>query len=955
MLSIEPTRKEAELIQLLHHILPAESIKSRLIDRISFAADAGFYHLIPIAVLQPATESEIEKIFHFSQEHLIPVTFRTGGTSLSGQAVTDGLLVDLSKYWLKIAPGENGNSVVVQPGAIGALVNNRLKAFARKIGPDPASINAAMMGGIISNNASGMCCGVSQNSYHTLRHIRFMLPDGRVFDTRVAGEEERFEKECTELAAALKKRKAQIMADEKLLHTIRHKYQIKNTVGYALNAFVDFDNPLSIFAHLLVGAEGTLAFISEAELETVPDLPFKATGLLFFTDIFEACKAIQPFSELGARAIELMDRSALKSVEHINGIPTIIKTLSPNAAALLIEFQGDSEMDVATQLVKVPYLFPQLALLEQPVFSQDPSVQALYWKVRKGLFPSVGAVRASGTTVILEDVAVPVAHLGNAISDLQELFLKYGYTNAIIFGHARDGNIHFVVTQAFDTEKEIDRYDRFIRNVVNTIVGKYNGSLKAEHGTGRNMAPFVETEWGPDLYQIMKEIKSHADPQNLLNPGVIINEHADAHIRHLKKLPSVESEVDTCIECGFCEHKCPSRHITLTPRKRIVVRRALKSLQSEGGTKLHKELLQQYQYDGLDTCAVDGLCATACPVDIDTGKLVKRLRAEKHSRFSNAAAKWIARNFSITLSLVKFALRTGNLFNRIFGRSFMFRFTKTIRKIIPAFPLWSNYLYAAPSIKKLQRLHKDKSPHSIVYIPACINRLMGESESMQHITKHFSDVALKTGIELYIPSDISGSCCGQIFSSKGYKDAYAYKVNQFVEKLWSWSGEGERPVVIDFSSCVYTVLQSPGTLTVENSERLKSMQILETVQFLKYHIIPVAPAINKKKEIVVHPVCSIEKMNMQSILADVAGDFSEKLVIPTQAGCCGMAGDRGFLFPELTASACAAEAAEANATNSDGYYSTSKTCEIALSDAAGKKYQNIIRLANECIVDHRVR
>lgn len=949
MRSIEPTRKETELIQLLHQILPAESIRSRLIDRISFAADAGFYHLIPIAILQPATEAEIEKIFRFSQQHKIPVTFRTGGTSLSGQAVTDGLLVDLSKYWLKIALVNDGNSVLVQPGAIGAVVNNRLKAFARKIGPDPASISSAMMGGIISNNASGMCCGVAQNSYHTLKHIRFMLPNGRVYDTRISGEEEKFEKECPELATVLKTRKQQIMADEKLLHTIRHKYQIKNTVGYALNAFVDYGTPLSIFAHLLVGAEGTLAFISEAELETVPDYPFKATGLLFFDDIFAACKAIQPFSELGARAIELMDRSALRSVEHIAGIPAIIQTLPPSAAALLIEFQGESEMDVATQLIKVPYLFPHLALLEQPVFSQDPAVQALYWKVRKGLFPSVGAVRASGTTVILEDVAVPVAHLGNAISDLQGLFLQYGYPNAIIFGHARDGNIHFVVTQAFDTEKEIERYDRFIRDVVNIIVNKYNGSLKAEHGTGRNMAPFVKTEWGGDLYQIMKEIKGYADPNNLLNPGVIINEHADAHIRHLKKLPTVESEVDTCIECGFCEHKCPSRHLTLTPRKRIVVRRALKSLQHEGEGKLHKELLQQYQYDGLDTCAVDGLCATACPVDIDTGKLVKRLRSEKHSAFGNGVAKWIARNFSFILSLVKFALRTGNFLNRIFGKKFMFRFTKMIRKIIPAFPLWSNHLHAAPSIKKLQRLHKDKSPHSIVYIPACINRLMGEAKSSQHVSKHFSEVALKSGIELYIPADIAGSCCGQIFSSKGYKGAYNFKVNQFIEKLWTWSGEGERPVVIDFSSCVYTVLQSPGTLTDENRERLKNMQILETVQFIKYHILPIAPTIEKKKEIVVHPVCSMEKMNMQSILADVAGDFAEEVVIPANAGCCGMAGDRGFLFPELTASASAAEAAEVQEANGEGHYSTSKTCEIALSDASGKEYQNIIRLANECI------
>ncbi len=941
----------AELLSQLQRILPASSIKVSLLDRLSFASDAGFYQLIPMAVLQPATEAELQEIFKLSHQHQVPVVFRTGGTSLSGQAITDGLLIDLALYWRKAEVQQEGNAIVVQPGVIGAIANHILKPYHRKIGPDPASINSAMMGGIISNNASSMCCGVAQNSYHTIRHIRFMLTNGLIFDTRKEGEALRFEQNCPELAEQLRSLRAQILQSPDLLNKIRKKYKQKNTVGYALNALVDYETPLLIFAHLLVGAEGTLAFISEAVLETVTDYPIKATGLLFFSDIYAACSAIEGFSQAGAKAIELMDRSALRSVEHVPGIPTIIKELPEAAAALLVEFQGVHNSEVDQQLASLKNLIPQLSLLAAPAFSQEPLIQELYWKVRKGMFPSVGAVRARGTTIILEDVAVPVPNLGNAIKDLQDLFIKYNYDNAIIFGHARDGNIHFVVTQAFDTDAEIQRYDQFIREVVSLIVGKYDGALKAEHGTGRNMAPFVETEWGGELYQIMKTIKQLADPQNLLNPGVIINNQSDAHIQFLKEMPQVEGEVDACIECGFCEHKCPSRDYTMTPRRRIVARRAMQSLDKRGETGLKKELLQQYQFNGLDTCAVDGLCATACPVDIDTGKLVKRLRAENHSGFSNKIALFTAKNFGFTASIVKTALQAGGFINSVFGKRAMFKLTSGLRKIAPTFPLWSSLLKAAGSWKKIQKQHSDQTKdNTVVYFPACINRTMGNADGGASVLEHFSSVAQKTGLSLYIPTDAGSSCCGQIYSSKGFTSAYDYTANKMVERLWDWTKEGRYPVVIDFSSCVYTLLQSGKFLTSGNQQKLKQITIWETIQFIQERVLPAISKVQKKDKVVLHPVCSLEKMGIKGVLANVARHFAEEVIMPHQAGCCGMAGDRGFLIPELTASACSAEAAEVKAAGeASGYYSTSKTCEMALTDAVGKNYHTIMRLVDETI------
>ncbi len=616
------------MIEALKKILPENRIRSRYIDLISFASDAGFYHLVPKAIVHLVNEAEIISLFQFSQQHKIPLVFRTGGTSLSGQSITDGILVDLSQYWNKIKIEEAGDLVRVQPGITGAMVNAHLKKYSKKIGPDPSSISAAMMGGILSNNASGMCCGVKLNSYHTTKYIRFILPDGKIFNTENRHDYIRFENECNDLFNTLLGIRDQITLDTSLYNKIRKKYQTKNTVGYSLNAFIDYQHPLDILAHLLIGAEGTLAFIAEAVLHTVPDYPYKSTALLYFPTVNDACQAIVPLTIAGALMVELMDRASLHAVENMTGMPAIVKTLPEAAAALLIEFQEKSMEELEERVNRFLLSTSQLSLYNAPVFTNDPAEQAFLWKVRKGLFPAVGAVRASGTTVILEDIAFPVGRLGDAIADLQLLFKKYHYYNGIIFGHAKDGNIHFVITQSFNTQQEIARYDLFMREVITMVVEKYNGTLKAEHGTGRNMAPFVETEWGGDAYSIMKKIKQAIDPHGLLNPGVIINDDPNVHIKNLKELPTVEEEVDKCIECGYCEHRCPSRDITTTPRRRIVIRRALKKLKEDGDRSNYKLLLDQYQYDGLDTCSVDGLCATACPVDINTGDLIKRLRPQ---------------------------------------------------------------------------------------------------------------------------------------------------------------------------------------------------------------------------------------------------------------------------------------------------------------------------------------
>jgi D-lactate dehydrogenase len=945
--------QDMDIVNELSKIFPAHRIRARYIDLVSFASDAGFYYLVPKAVVQPVSETEIIALFEFSQQYKIPMVFRTGGTSLSGQAVTDGILVDLSQFWNKIKIEEEGDLVRVQPGITGGMVNAFLKKYQRKIGPDPSSISAAMMGGILSNNASGMCCGVRLNSYHTTKYIRFILPGGKTFSTEKPGDYSRFGQECPQLNQSIITIREQIKSDTALYNKIRKKYQTKTTVGYSLNAFVDYEQPLDILAHLLIGAEGTLAFISEAVLRTVPVYRHISTALLYFPDIYAACQAIVPLTNAGAVMVELMDRASLHAVENLEGMPAIVKTLPETAAALLIEFQENDPDALENRVRQFLHSSSELSLLNEPVFTSDPIEQDFLWKVRKGLFPAVGAVRAGGTTVILEDVAFPVERLGDAILDLQDLFQKYHYNNAIIFGHAKDGNIHFVVTQAFDIESEITRYDTFIKEVVDVVVNKYGGTLKAEHGTGRNMAPFVETEWGTDAYRIMKDIKAVIDPHNLLNPGVIVNEDANAHLKNLKSMPSVEEEVDKCIECGYCEHVCPSRDITTTPRRRIVIRRVLKNLELAGETANHRLLLDQYQYQGIDTCAVDGLCATACPVDINTGDLIKRLRRENHSTFANRAALWVARNFSTVEWLIIAGLKTGSGINNVFGKNSMFKLTSALKKVVPAMPLWSGHLQSPPGLAVLKSNNNGTTPPSgkaIVYFPACISRAMGSYQGQEkNLMETFMNICNKAGIRVNVLDNVTGSCCSQIFSSKGFGDAYRFTANKIVDQLWQSSREGALPVIMDVSSCTYTLQQLRPVLDETRKRKYDALTIMDSVEFLHDWVMPLVEIKQKGKSILLHPVCSLKKMKTENKFISLAKQVAKDVTVPAFAGCCGMAGDRGFLFPELTASATNPEASEINQKKYDGYYSTTKTCEIALSEAVKENYISILYLVDEAI------
>lgn len=926
--------------QLYQQLTPKINTKRIFHDplhTLAFGTDASFYRLVPQMVIKTMNEEEVAFILKECSKLEIPVTFRAAGTSLSGQAISDSVLLVAGNHWDKFRIDSDGLKISLQPGLTGGKVNSLLAPYGRKIGPDPASIDAAMIGGIAANNASGMCCGTSENSYKTVANMRIVFADGSVLDTSSAESKQNFRQTHPQLILSITEMAQSVKADSPLAERIALKYKMKNTTGYSLNALIDFSDPFDIIEHLLIGSEGTLGFISEISYKTVVEHPFRASSLMIFPDIEKACNAVSLLKSAPVSAVELIDRAGLRSVEDEAGMPQYLKTLSPTASAILVETRALEKEKLEQQINVIQETIKNIPT-EIPVeFTSVPSEYALLWKIRKGLFPSVGSIRKTGTTVIIEDVSFPVPRLAEATLDLQRLFEKWGYHEAVIFGHALEGNLHFVFTQDFGEQTEVDRYSGFMADVADLVVTKYDGALKAEHGTGRNMAPFVEKEWGSQAYQLMKQIKQIFDPNNLLNPGVILNNDPEAHLKNLKPIPAASEKIDKCIECGFCEPSCVSAELTLTPRQRIVAYREMARLAKTGHEPhIAASLAKAFQYEGDETCATDGLCAIACPVKIDTGKLIKALRHEKIGK-KTSAANSIALHMDRTTALARATLSTVGFFHTILGTPLMKGISGGIRTISGnRIPQWNPYLpLGAKKIGEQQ--NRFISENKVVYFPSCINRAMGvskENRKGKQLSEKMVELLNKGGFEVIYPENLNNLCCGMAFSSKGYTEAGLKKSNELETALLKASENGKYPVLCDMSPCLFTM-----------KENMKSgLKLFEPVEFFLDFLLPNLEITPVDETITVFPVCSMKKMGLDGKLLELAQKCATKVIVP-QTNCCGFAGDRGFSHPELNKHGLQNLKLSLSENVTSGY-STSRTCEIGLSLHSGISHQSIVYLVD---------
>lgn len=923
----------------LTSFIPGNRLISDPLRTLAYGTDASFYRLIPQFVVRVESADEVARIITLAGEARIPVTFRAAGTSLSGQAITDSVLVQLGDGWTNYAIADGATSISLQPGVIGGHANKYLAPFNKKIGPDPASINAAKIGGIAANNASGMCCGTAQNSYRTLKSMKLILSDGTQLDTGCDRSVAAFRASHNGLLEALDALARQTRLNDTLRERIIHKYRLKNTTGYSLNALVDYEDPIDILQHLMIGSEGTLGFISEITYHTVDEHPDKASALIFFDTVRTTCEAVALLKKTPVSAVELIDRAGLRSVENKAGMPAFIQTLPEDAAALLVETRAANPARLMEQVEQIKASIAHLPTSKPVTFTTNPAEYANFWAIRKGLFPAVGAVRMTGTTVIIEDVAFPVEQLADAVHDLHQIFAKYHYDEALIFGHALEGNLHFVFTQAFDSDEELARYEGLMDDVGRMVVEKYDGSLKAEHGTGRNMAPYVEMEWGADAYALMWELKELLDPREILNPGVILNRNQRVHLENLKPMPAADPLVDKCIECGFCEPTCPSRDLTLTPRQRIVLWREIARLESSGEDPQRLQRLRQdYQYQGDETCAACGLCSTTCPVGINTGDLTRSIRSRNNQKHIKVA-QWVADHYGGITGATKAAFKVADTTHAVLGTKAMTAVTGLARKFSGgAVQQWTPSMpTAAPRIKTDKPITNPDAP-KVVYLPSCASRTMGPARGDSERTSladKTEALLRKAGFEVIYPPELDKLCCGMPFQSKGMFDAADSKSGETEQILMEITKNGEIPVYSDTSPCTLR-------LKANINSRIR---LYDSVDFIEAFLLDRLEFTRTAEPVALHITCSATRMGQADKLRKILNACTSNLVIPDQITCCGFAGDKGFSTPELNQSAL--RTLKQSVQGCSRGFSTSRTCEIGLSHHSGIDYKSVIYLVDE--------
>ncbi|GAE84776.1 FAD-binding and (Fe-S)-binding domain-containing protein [Bacteroides reticulotermitis] len=936
--------KEREILFLkeISKFIPRDRIYTDELRRLAWGTDAGFYRLVPKIVIRSKGEQEVSELLQTADRHQLPVTFRAAGTSLSGQAISDSILIIAGKHWENYSISADHQSISLQPGIIGQRINEVLAPFGRKFAPDPASIKSAMLGGIVMNNASGMNCGTHANSDKVLLSARIILADGTILDTGNPDSRNAFEQSHPEFIRQIVRLRDRVKHDEQLSSRIRYKYSIKNVTGLNLLPLLTFDDPFDIITHLMVGSEGTLAFLAEATMQTEYDYPHKASAMLYFEDIKEACRAVvalkgitSPTGERIVKGAELLDWKSLASVNDPTG---------EGLTAVLTETKACTSEELNERIAAIKEALAPFRTFTPIYFTDNPEEYSKYWAIRSGIFPSVGGTRPLGTTSLIEDVAFHIEDLPEATAELQQLLAKHGYEDACIYGHALEGNYHFIINQSFHTEKEVNRYEDLMNDVITLVVDKYDGSLKAEHGTGRNMAPFVRYEWGNDAYDLMKSVKQLFDPKGLLNPGVIFNDDPKCHIKNFKPLPLTNPHVDKCIECGFCEVNCLTCGFTLSSRQRIVLQREITRLtQSQEDPVRLKTLQRQYLYPGNSTCAGDGLCSMSCPMSINVGDLTHDLRqaAIPVGSLSYSVGNWTASHFRGVKKGMRSVLTLADAAHTVLGTTVMSSLTQRMHQLVKV-PLWTPSMPKAYQIK--ENVKRDAANHTeackVVYFPSCINQSMGvsaQSPVKQPLVEKSIQLLQKAGYEVIFPKEMDKLCCGTIWESKGMPDIADRKASELEEALWEASQQGLYPVLCDQSPCLYRMRNT-----------IHKMHLFEPVEFIYTFLRDQLEFIPTEQPIAIHITCSMRKMGLDKTFISLARLCANQVLVPEEVGCCGFAGDKGFTQPEVNAYALRKLKPQLEQHDIRVGYSNSRTCEIGLTTHSGISYISLVYLVDQC-------
>lgn len=917
-------------------ICPNRVFTERML-RFAYGVDASCYSYLPEVVVKANNEREVLRLVLVARRCGTPVTFRGAGSSLSGQACTDSVLIIANDGFKKAEVLENGNALRVECGVIGSDANEVLKPYNKKIGPDPATIATALIGGIVNNNSSGMCCGTALSSYKTIRSIRVILTDGTILDTGDPDSVKRFLKDKSDLVNKLLELRAHVMEDPELVDLIKRKYQIKNTTGYSINALVDFEDIIDIINHLFVGSEGTLGFVSEVIYNCVDDVPFKGCALLFFKNLDDASRAVVTLANMPRErvvAAEMMDYLSLKAVSRLENVPDFVKGIEEGTCAILLQSESTTHEELQDNLAYIQNALKDIPTAMPSLYSQDAAEYDHWWLIRKGILPIAGGQRKSGSTVIVEDVCFQIKDFCHGIEMLTELFHKYNFAdNGVIFGHALSGNVHFIITPDFGSKEDTDNFTALVKEMAERVA-KLEGSIKAEHGTGRMISPFVELEWGKKAYQVNRRIKEIFDKDGLLNPDVMITDDPEIYKKNLKAQSPIDPLFNMCMECGACERNCPSRNLTLTPRQRIALLREEQRAILEGEKDWAKELADGYKYFGEETCAACSMCKLLCPLGIDTAQIALSMRRIAHK--GQPIAQGIYNNFAGVLQGARASAILSNTVSKVLPKNTLSKASDLVHKKVGLFPHVPSTMPKA-NYYKLNNKISPLNAKNVVYYSTCANRAFKpnqgykDNRSLQQV---FESICHKAGYNVIYPPKIDNLCCGLSFES--YESIDKNALNQLEEALLIASENGKYPVVIDHSACFSHAFK-----------HIKSVEILDISEFL-WSIVPELNINKINENVLVHAQCKIKTLGKAHFIENIARACADNVYPIKSFACDGFAGNKGFFTPELNKCATKDLAAEVKERRATLGVSSSSTCEIGLGEYGHIPFVSIAYLLDRC-------
>ena len=891
--------------------------------RTLYATDASAYREMPLAVAIPKTKNDIKKLIAFANNEHTSLIPRTAGTSLAGQVVGNGIIVDVSKHFNQILElNTNEKWVRVQPGVIRDELNMYLKPHGLFFGPETSTANRAMIGGMVGNNSCGSNSVVYRSTREHLLEVEAFLSDGTetVFKSKSINE---FHEKCelNNLEGSIYKNIRSLLSNYDTQQEIRKEFPKKSVerrnTGYAVDLLIE-TAPFTAgkedfnFCKLIAGSEGTLAFITEIKLNVVP-LPAKEIGLLcvHFHSIDESLRANLIGLKYKPSASELIDHYILECTKgNIEQSKNRFFVQGDPGAILVIEFAKETKEEILaiTKQVEAEMRAANLGYHFPVLFGADSKK---IWTLRKAGLGLLGNLPGDDKAVpVIEDTAVDVNDLPAYIRDFNEILKKHGLYS-VHYAHAGSGEIHLRPIINLKT-KEGNQLFRTIAEEVATLVKKYNGSLSGEHGDGRLRGEFIKQMVGEKNYELLKDIKRTWDPHHIFNPNKIVETPPmNTMLRYepgqltpeFKTIfrfhqQDILQHAEQCNGSGDCRKThlsggtmCPSFMATRdekdTTRARANILREFLTHSNKVNRYNHKEI-----YDVMSLCLSCKACKSECPSNVDMAKLKAEFLQHYYDANGVPFRTRMIANFTASAKLGSVA---PSMYNFFMTNSFISGLIKktvgfAVKRSMPTLskvPL-KNWFMKRPILNRQKEIDKGK-----VYL-FC-------DEFTNYNDAHIGITAVmlleKLGYEVEIPQHEES---GRTWLSKGLVRKAKVIANKNIELLKGIISE-ETPLIGIEPSAILTFRDEyPDLATDQNLEAVKSLakHALFIDEFITKEIgkgnITKDQFTKESKLIQLHGHCQQKAVGSLSDSVLALSLPENYKVEPIPSGCCGMAGSFGY-------------------------------------------------------------